>query len=86
MARVEITGSQQRHLFYFPVAGAQTQVRVPEGPAGVGIDPAGQLQIGLQIELLTGDNNASGDEPFTLSGPNLWNQPLWLTGYSRFQP
>ncbi|MBI3183893.1 MAG: hypothetical protein HYZ28_17285 [Myxococcales bacterium] len=85
LARVVLTGTQQRHQVYFVVQGSQTAVRVPDSPAAPGIDPAGQANARLEVVAMDLKAGVTAGEALTLAGPNLWNLSLAIDGYSRFE-
>jgi hypothetical protein len=86
LAKVVLSGTGSRHVVYFEMSGSQTAVRVPEGPAGSGVDPATQGAVALQVVALELTAGTTATEVFTLRGPNLWQLANYLDGYSRFQP
>lgn len=86
LAKLVLSGTDERHVVYFEMSGSQTAVRVPEGPAGSAVDPAGQNAVTLQVVALELLSGTTATEAFTLRGPNLWQLSNYLDGYSRFQP
>ncbi len=85
LARVSITGSEQRHTIYFAMQSGQTAVPLPPMPAGPGSDPTRQSEIRIDvvtIDLAAGVNSV--DEAFTLAGPDLGGLEHLIDGYSRF--
>lgn len=83
LARVSLTGTQQRHVLYFALASGQTSIVVPAAPAGPGVDPAGQANVRLEVVAVDLANNTSVDDVFTLKGINLTSWVGAIDGYSR---
>ena len=84
LARVSLTGSEQRHVLYFGIASAQTSIVVPPTPSGPGADPASQATVKLEVVAVDLANGTSVDEVFTLKGINLSSWVSAIDGYSRF--
>ena len=84
LARVSLTGTQQRHVLYFALAAAQTSIALPPTPSGPGADPA--LQASPRLEVIAVDlaNGTPVEEIFTLRGINLSSWIAAIDGYSRF--
>lgn len=84
LARVSLTGSQQRHVLYFAIAAGQTTVAVPVAPSGPGTDPASQGTAKLEVVAVDLANGTTPDEVFSLKGINLSTWVGAIDGYSRF--
>jgi len=84
LARVSITGTEQRHVIYFAIDGAQTSVSVPATPTGPGLDPAAQATPGLEVVTVDLSAGVSVDEVISMRGVNLSNWVIGIDGYSRF--
>ncbi len=83
LARVSVTGTQQRHTLYFSVQSSQTAVQVPPTPAGPGTDPTGQTGTRLEVVAVDLASGTDADELYSLRGPNLTSWAAFLDGYSR---
>ena len=84
LARVAITGTEQRHVLYFAISGTQTAVVVPRTPAGPGADPTAQAMVGLEVVTVDLANGVTPDEIWSLHGVNLSSWVTVIDGYSRF--
>jgi hypothetical protein len=84
LARVSLTGSQQRHVLYFAIASAQTTITVPAAPTGPGTDPASQGTVKMEVVAVDLANGTSVEDVFTLKGVNLSSWVTAIDGYSRF--
>ena len=84
LARVSLTGSQQRHVLYFAIASGQTTIGVPPAPAGPGADPASQGSVKLEVVAVDLANGTTVEDVFTLPGVNLSTWISGIDGYSRF--
>lgn len=83
LARVSITGTQQRHVVYFAIQGAQSSVSWPRAPSGPGQDPAGQAMVGLEVVAVDLVSGVAVDEVFDFRGVNLSTWATAIDGYSR---
>lgn len=85
LARVSITGTQQRHTIYFAMVGTQTAVPLPPLPSGPGSDPTRQGEARIDVVTIDLTSQVSGvDDAFTLSGANLGSLERMIDGYARF--
>ncbi len=84
VARVTLTGTEQRHAVYFAINGAQTSVIVPASPAGPGIDPASQANASLEVVAIDLSNGIRFGTLFDMSGPRWSAWVMFIDGYSRF--
>lgn len=84
LARVSVTGTEQRHVLYFAVQAAQTAVPVPPTPPGPGADPTGQSGATLEVVACDFAPGVGADDVLTLRGVNLSTAVTALEGYSRF--
>ncbi len=84
LARVSLTGSEQRHVLYFAIASGQTTVVVPAAPAGPGADPASQGAVKIEVVAVDLANGTTSDEVFNFPGVNLSSWVTAIDGYSRF--
>ena len=85
LARVSITGSQNRHTLYFAIGPSQTSVAVPPTPSGPGTDPTTQADVKLDIVAMDLSSQVTVDDLFTLRGKNLTTLTFVLDGYSRWE-
>ncbi len=84
LARIGVTGSEQRHVLYLAIAASQTSIVVPASPSGPGADPAAQGSAQLEVVAVDLTNGTTADDIFTLKGANLSNWLTVIDGYSRF--
>jgi len=84
LARVSITGEDERHTIYFRLVGTQTDIVVPQAPAGPGVDPAGEASPKLEVVAVDLMSSVQPDDLYTLAGVNLSNWAGALDGYCRF--
>lgn len=84
LARVSITGTEQRHVLYFAMRGDQTAVAVPEAPSGPGADPTTEAATALEVVTIDLAAGVTPDEVFSLRGVNLFNWVTATDGYARF--
>jgi hypothetical protein len=86
LARVTLTGTQERHVVYLPLEAGQGALQLPESPPGAGADPAGQPGASLEIVAL---KLVAGQAPADLldtPGSNLLQAPRVLEAWSRSRP
>lgn len=84
LARIGLTGSEQRHVLYVAIGPSQTSIVVPPTPSGPGADPLAQGTLQMEVVAVDLSDGTSVEDIFTLKGVNL---STWLTvidGYSRF--
>ena len=84
LARVSVTGSQQRHVVYFAAQATQPQVDLPAPPTGPGVDPTSEAGTALEVVLYDLAAAAPVSEAWSLRGPNLGRLSPFLLGYARF--
>lgn len=84
LARVSLTGSQQRHVLYFAVASGQTSIVVPAAPSGPGTDPATQGTVKLEVVAVDLTSGTTADDVLGFKGVNLSTWVSAIDGYSRF--
>jgi hypothetical protein len=84
LARVSLTGSQQRHVIYFAINGAQSAVAWPASPSGPGADPTTEAMTHLEVVAVDLSAGVTVDDVISLRGVNLSNWVTGIDGYSRF--
>ncbi len=84
LARVSITGTEQRHVIYFAMSGAQTSVALPVSPPGPGADPTAQPMVALEVVTVDLSSGVVADGVWGFGGVNLSNWVTAIDGYSRF--
>lgn len=85
LGRIDLLGSEVRHRVYFEAEGAQTAVRVPEGPPSGGMDPAAEQMSGLEVTILDLRVGVSAQDAFNVRSANLSRPGGIIDGYSRWQ-
>lgn len=83
LARVALTGTEVRHVIYFPLDGQQTAIPWPQAPAGPGVDPATEASAALEVVAVDLLSGVSVQQVFDASGVTLSTWVTALDGYSR---
>ncbi len=83
LARVGITGSENRHVLYFAMQSAQTSVPLPPAPTGPGNDPAAEANVTLDVLVVDLDPAVTTDDVYDLKGTNLSGWLLGAKGWAR---
>lgn len=84
VGRVSLTGSETRHVLYFPMANGQTEVVWPGvPPGGPGQEPTAQGQVTIELVALDLVSNVALDALFDARGVTLANPSSIIDGYSR---
>ena len=84
VGRVVLSGTDSRHVVWFALSGGQASLRVPEPPAGAGLDAASQAAA-LEVTGFQLSGGVTLDGLVDLPGANLTRLSEWLQGYSRFR-
>ncbi|MBX7097780.1 MAG: hypothetical protein K1X89_08715 [Myxococcaceae bacterium] len=83
LARVTITGSQNRHVVYLPMVAGQGTFALPQSPAGPGTDPLGEGMPSLDVVAFDLVGSSSADDAFDLAGAHLDTLISVVDGYSK---
>jgi hypothetical protein len=83
VARVGVTGSENRHVLYFAMAANQTSVALPPAPTGPGKDPATEATVTLDVLVVDLDPFVTPDDLYDLKGANLSGWLLGAKGFAR---
>ncbi len=84
LGRVSLTGSETRHVLYFPMGNGQNELTWPSvPPGGAGVDPA--EESAAQFELVAVDliNSVTLNSLFDAPGLTLSTWARAVDGYSR---
>jgi hypothetical protein len=83
VGRASLTGTDTRHVLYFPMTSGQTALAWPEPPTGPGQDPAGQAMTRLELVAVDLVSGVGIDQLFDTAGVNLSTWSQVIDGYSR---
>ncbi len=84
LGRVSLTGTDTRHVLYFPMRNGQTDVVWPAvPPGGPGQEPTSEAQISFELVALDLVSNIPLDTLFDARGVTLANPSSIIDGYSR---
>lgn len=84
LAKIVLSGVENRHVFLSELAGNQTALRVPDAPAAGGLDPAASPGSTLEVTVIDLVPGVTAADVLDMAGPDLANVHLFLDGYSRF--
>jgi hypothetical protein len=83
LARVALTGTENRHVLYTAMAGQQAQLRWPSAPPGPGVDPTGEAGATLQVVAVDLVDGVTVEDVLDVPGVNLSSWVMAIDGYSR---
>lgn len=83
LARVSLTGATTRHVIWFAMSGAQTQVPWPVCPDGPGGDPAAEIDARLEVVALELRAGLTAEGFFSGGGVRPRSLAVDVDGYSR---
>jgi hypothetical protein len=86
LARVTLTGSQDRHVVFFALAPGGGTLRIPDSPVGAMTDPASQTGVSLEVAAMRLAGGLSAEGMLEAPGVNLLHLPVALDAYSRSRP
>lgn len=83
LGRAALTGTDTRHVIYFPMAMGQAAVAWPSSPTGPGQDPTTQAMTRLELVAVDLVSGVTLDQLFDSAGVNLASWSQVIDGYSR---
>lgn len=83
LGRASLTGTDTRHVIYFPITQGQTEVKWPTCPTAPGQDPAAQANSKLELVGVDLVQGVSLDALFDTAGVTLATWSDVIDGYAR---
>ncbi|MFZ5440735.1 MAG: hypothetical protein ACOZQL_12060 [Myxococcota bacterium] len=83
LGRVSLTGTDTRHVIYFPITTSQNAIAWPSVPAAPGQDPAAQAMTKLEVVAVDLVSGVTVEQLFDTAGVTLASWAQVIDGYSR---